>query len=198
MKDIDIFFTADEEEGTPALPNPIDYYFYRGLNEGVVTLNDDVDDSLVERVIFPLQQLDMDPDIEHVTFYINSCGGDPQDGMAVVACLENMTTPVTICILGRAASAAGYIAMAKGPHIKTVCNKYSVSLLHAGSVFLSGNANEAEDTHEFLKKYDEQVLKKFVISHTKIDEEMYENIKRREYWMLADEMLELGIVDEIV
>lgn len=198
---MDITFTPEfdsDEEVSSSLPNPIDYYFYKGLKEGCVTLNDDVDDELIEKVIFPLMQMDVDPNIEHITFYVNSSGGNPQDGMAVVNCLENMSTPVTICVLGRAASAAAYIVMAKGPHIRTVCGKYSVSLIHAGSVFLIGNANEAEDTHDFIKKYDEQILKKFVISHTKISERKYEEIKRREYWMMADEMLKLGIVDEII
>jgi len=180
-----------------SLPNPIDYYFYRGLKEGYVILNDDIEDDIVERVIFPLRQLDLDPDIKHITLYINSNGGDPQDGMAVVSCLENMKTPVTICIIGRAASAAGYIAMAKGEHIRKVCGKYSVGLIHTGSVHITGNANAASDTHDFLRKYDE-ILKKFVISHTNITEEKYNEIHRLEYWMTSDEMLELGIVDEIV
>ena len=62
---------------------------------------------------------------------------------------------------------------------------------------IAGNANAANDTHDFLQKY-EGVLKDFVISHTKITEEKYESIKRLEYYMTADEMLELGIVDEII
>ena len=51
---------------------------------------------------------------------------------------------------------------------------------------------------DFIKKYVEKILEKFVISHTKITEKKYEEIKRREYWMMADEMLKLGIVDEII
>ena len=190
----DLFNNGEE---ISSLPNPIDYYFYRGLKEGYVILNDDIEDDIVERVIFPLRQLDLDPDIKHITLYINSNGGDPQDGMAVVSCLENMKTPVTICIIGRAASAAGYIVMAKGEHIRKVCGKYSVGLIHTGSVHITGNANAANDTHDFLRKYDE-ILKKFVISHTNITEEKYNEIHRLEYWMTSDEMLELGIVDEIV
>lgn len=190
----DLFNNGEE---ISSLPNPIDYYFYRGLKEGYVILNDDIEDDIVERVIFPLRQLDLDPDIKHIILYINSNGGDPQDGMAVVSCLENMKTPVTICIIGRAASAAGYIAMAKGEHIRKVCGKYSVGLIHTGSVHITGNANAASDTHDFLRKYDE-ILKKFVISHTNITEEKYNEIHRLEYWMTSDEMLELGIVDEIV
>ena len=192
----DVIFNG-EEEASVSLPNPSDYYFYRGLNEGYVFLNSDVDDEIIEHVVFPLKQLDADPNIKHITFYINSMGGDPQDGMAVVTQLENMKTPVTINILATAASAACYIAMAKGPHIKTVCGKYAVGLIHTGQVCITGNANAANDTHDFLRRYDD-ILKEFIISHTKITEEKYKEIQRLEWWLTADDMLEYGIVDEII
>lgn len=187
-----------EEDLKVGLPNPIDYYHYKGLKNGIVTLNDDVSDENVERVIFPLQQLDEDKNIEHITFYINSAGGDPQVGMAIVSCLENLKTPVTIHILGRACSAACYIAMAKGKHIKTVCGKYSIGLIHAGSVYIEGDAMNARDTQAFLDRYEDEVLKEFVLSHTKITREEYEKRLRDEWWLIADDMLKYGIVDEIV
>ena len=199
MEDLfDIILVGEDDDKTAlSLPNPIDYYYYKGLKEGFVVLNDDVGDDIVERVVLPLQQLDLNKEVNHITFYVNSIGGDPQDGMAVVTCLENMSTPVTICILGKACSAACYIAMAKGPHIKTVCGKYSIGLIHAGSVNLEGDAMNARDTQAFLGRY-EEILKDFVCSHTKITPEKYEKIERLEFWITADDMLELGIVDEIV
>lgn len=48
----DLFNNGEE---ISSLPNPIDYYFYRGLKEGYVILNDDIEDDIVERVIFPLR-----------------------------------------------------------------------------------------------------------------------------------------------
>ena len=192
----EIIFEEEDATGV-SLPNPIDYNYYLGLKKGYVTLNDDVSDEIIEHVVFPLQQLDEDPNIKHITLYVNSSGGDPQDGMAVVTQLEKMTTPVTICILGRACSAAGYIVMAKGNHIKTVCGKYSIGLIHAGSVDITGDARNAKDTQAFLDRYDD-ILKSFVISHTKITPEKYDEIDRLEFWMTADDMLELGIVDEII
>ena len=194
---LDIILDGEDDSSGACLPNPIDYYYYKGLREGFVVLNDDVGDDIVERVILPLQQLDLNKEVEHITFYINSSGGDPQDGMAVVSCLENMSTPITLRILGRACSAACYIAMAKGPHIKTVCGKYSIGLIHAGSVNLEGDAMNARDTQAFLSRY-EEILKDFVCSHTKITPEKYEKIERLEFWITADDMLELEIVDEIV
>jgi len=183
---------------TGGLPSPTDYFYYTGLKEGKLILNEDIDDMSVESVIIPLKMMDEDPDITDITVYLNSNGGNPEVGMSIVSTLENMRTPVTISILGRAASAAGYIAMAKSPNIHTICTPYSVCLIHPGSVFLFGNASEAEDTHDFLRRYDEEIIKNFILSRTKISEEKYEQIKRREYWMLPDEMVELGIVDEII
>ena len=37
-----------------------------------------------------------------------------------------------------------------------------------------------------------------MLSHTKIDDDLYDKIERQEYWIDADEMLELGIVDKII
>jgi ATP-dependent protease ClpP protease subunit len=187
-----------KEDLKVGLPNPVDYYHYKGLSDGVVILNSEVDDDNIEKVIFPLRQLDEDEEVEHITFYVNSVGGDPQVGMAIVSCLENMKTPVTIHILGRACSAACYIVMAKGDHIKTVCGKYAVGLIHAGNVYIEGDAMNARDTQAFLDRYDNEILKEFVLSHTKIDEELYDAHGRNEWWLLADDMLKYGIVDEIV
>lgn len=191
----DVLF--DEGEEVPTLPNPIDYYFYYGLKKGIISLNIDIDEDVVERVIYPLKQMDEDSEIKNIVLYINSGGGEPYIAMSVVSCLENIKTPVTIHILGRACSAACYIAMAKGPHIKTVCDKYSIGLIHAGTVNIEGDARNAKDTQAFLDRY-EMILKDFVCSHTNISEDQYEEIDRKENWLTADEMLEFGIVDEII
>ena len=40
-------------------------------------------------------------------------------------------------------------------------------------------------------------LKDYILSHCKIDEDMYNKVERREFWMDADDMLKYGIVDAI-
>lgn len=192
-----ILETLKEDDLNVGLPNPVDYYHYKGLKDGVVILNGGVCDENIEKVILPLKQLDADENIKHITFYINSVGGDAQIGMTIVSCLENMKTPVTIHILGNACSAACYIAMAKGDHIHTVCSKYSIGLIHAGSISIEGDVNNARDTQAFFDRYDNEILREFVISHTKIDAELYDAHARSEWWLLAEDMLKYGIVDEL-
>lgn len=194
----DIFIDISEMLSGGNAINPSDYYFYRGLSRGYLYLDTDIDDSTVNYIVYPLIQMNEDPNIKKITLYINSNGGDPYVAMSIVSVIENLKKPITIVILGTAASAAGFVAMAKGKHIKTVCNKYSVGLIHPGSIRLGGNSAEVRDTHDFWQRYEDTKIKDFILSHTNITDEKYESIKRREYWMLADEMLELGIVDEII
>lgn len=37
-----------------------------------------------------------------------------------------------------------------------------------------------------------------MISHSKIDEEIYDEIERQEFWMDSSDMLKYGIVDKII
>ena len=96
-----------------------------------------------------------------------------------------------------AASMGGLIAMAKNPHLKVVCDKFTVGLIHSGSQYMAGSAHAVRDTFKFSERYEEKI-KQYILSHTNIDEEMYQNIERQEFWMDADDMLKYGIVDEIL
>ena len=41
-------------------------------------------------------------------------------------------------------------------------------------------------------------IREYVLSHSKITEEEYEKMERCEWYMCAEQMLELGLVDEII
>ena len=62
---------------------------------------------------------------------------------------------------------------------------------------MEGSAHAVKDTFDFSQHYEENI-KDYILSHTNIDERLYEKIERKEYWMDANEMLRLGIVDEII
>ena len=62
---------------------------------------------------------------------------------------------------------------------------------------MEGSAHAVKDTFDFSQHYEEKI-KNYILTHTKIDENLYEKIERKEYWMDADEMKRLGIVDEII
>ena len=187
----DIFQT-----GTP-LPSFVDYQYYKCLENNTILLNDDITEGILELAILPLRQMDADKNVEHITIILNTYGGAVYPGMAFVAALEECTTPITIRIMGVAASMGIYIAMAKSPYITVECDQFSVGLIHAGTYYMSGDRNAARDAWKFDEKY-EGKLKKYVLSHTNITEKIYKEIERQEYWMDADTMLKYGIVDRII
>ncbi len=179
------------------LPSYIDYQYYKCLQNNVILINDDISENLVELATLPLMQMDADKNIDHITVLLNTLGGHIYSGMDFVAALERATTAVTIQILGCAASMGIYIAMAKSPYITSVCQPYSVGLIHAGTYFTSGDRNAAKDEWEFNERYEEK-LKQFILDRTKITPEKYKEIERHEHWIDAEQMLEYGIVDKII
>lgn len=62
---------------------------------------------------------------------------------------------------------------------------------------MEGSVHAVKDTFDFSQHYEEKI-KAYILAHSNIDEQLYEKVERKEYWMDADEMLRLGIVDEII
>ena len=179
------------------LPDPIQYQYYKNLNNNTIIINDEINDSLLEYATLPLLQMDKDPNVKEINIILNSVGGEIYNGFAFVSALESVTKPTTLRIMGMAASMGGLIAMAKNPNLKVVCDKFSVGLIHSGSQYMSGSSHAVRDTFKFSERYEEKI-KAYILSHTKIDEDMYKEIERQEFWMDANDMLKYGIVDEII
>ena len=198
-KDVDGMVQLDLSEAlkSNSLPSPIDYQYYKCLENNTIIINQEISECLVEYAIIPLMNLDADENVKHIDILLNTVGGDIYTGFSMVSVLENLKTDTTIRIIGMAASMGGLIAMAKNPHVKVVCDKWSVGLIHSGSQYMEGSAHAVKDTFKFSERYEEKI-KAYILSHTNITEEMYKEIERQEFWMDADDMLKYGIVDEII
>lgn len=181
------------------LPDPILYQYYKSLIDRKIIINEQIGDGLLETAIIPFMEMDNDGTKKPIELILSTCGGEIYNGYNLVDQIEKAKSPVTIHIMSMAASMGLLIAMAgkNNPNVKTVCHPFSVGLLHSGSQYMEGSAHAVKDTFDFSQHYEEKI-KKYILSHTNIDENLYEKIERKEYWMDADEMLRLGIVDEII
>ena len=182
-----------------SLPDPVTYQYYKQLKDRKIIINDQIDSSIVETVMIPLLEMDNDGTGKPIEIIISTVGGEIYSGFNLVDQIEKAKSPVTIHIMSMAASMGFLIAMAgkNNPNVKTVCHPFSVGLLHSGSQYMEGSAHAVKDTFDFSQHYEEKI-KSYILTHTKIDENLYEKIERKEYWMDADEMKRLGIVDEII
>lgn len=188
-----------EELSADALPNPKMYQYYKGLKNRKIIINGEIDDRLLEDAILPFLNMDNDGTEKPIEIILDTIGGEIYGGFNLIDQIENAKSPVTIHIMSMAASMGLLIAMAgkNNPNVKTICHPFSVGLLHSGSQYMEGTAHAVKDTFDFSQHYEEKI-KNYILTHTKIDKDLYEKVERKEYWMDADEMLRLGIVDQIV
>ena len=185
--------------GDSSLPDPVTYQYYKNLKNRKIIINEEIGDNLLETATLPFIEMDNDETGSPIEIIISTVGGEIYSGFNLVDQIENAKSPVTIHIMSMAASMGFLIAMAgkNNPNVKTVCHPFSVGLLHSGSQYMEGSAHAVKDAFDFSQHYEEKI-KSYILTHTKIDEILYEKIERKEYWMDADEMKRLGIVDEII
>lgn len=185
--------------GDSLLPDPTIYQYYTQLKQRRIIINEEIGDNLLETAILPFIEMDNDGTDQPIEIILSTIGGEIYNGFNLVDQIEKAKSPVTIHIMSIAASMGILIAMAgkNNKNVKTVCHPFSVGLLHSGSQYMEGSVHAVRDTFNFSQHYEDKI-KKYILSHSKIDDELYEKIERKEYWMDSDEMKRLNIVDEII
>ena len=178
---------------------PAVYQYYLGLKNRRIVFNDSVDADIVERVIIPLMDMDSDGSGKPIEIIMATPGGSTFDSLILCNIIDNLKTPTTIKVMGYAFSMGGLFLCAgyNNPNVKKVCYPFSAALLHAGNVGLEGSANAVKDTMKFNDEMNEKI-RMYVLSHSKITEDEYSKMERCEWYMCAEKMLELGLVDEIL
>lgn len=182
------------------LPALEDYTHWQFLQERKIIINNVIDDSVVEKAL--MQVLKINNDDKHIpieqrkpiVIYLNTPGGLVYIGMALCDAIRQSKTPVHIHALGYACS-MGSLILACGH--KRIAYENTVVMIHEGGISFEGNAGQAKDLMEF-NKITEKRAKKIILDNTKITEEKYDSMTRKDWWMYADEALELGIIDEII
>ncbi len=175
-------------------------YFYQLLKKRTVIFNKDVDEDIVETVYLPLKNFEEDDSNDPVTLILNSSGGSVSDGFFLANYLSQYSKPLKIIVPGYAASMAAVILCAGGrnSNILRVCYPSTYALIHDGYVALQASeAKTAGDIMDFNNKIDLQI-KNFIIQNTKITEELYDSKSRHQWFLDSKEMLELGLIDEII
>lgn len=175
------------------------YQYYKGLNERRIIFNDAVSENIVERIAIPLMDMDNDGTGAPIEIIICTPGGSTFDSLVLCDIIDRLKTPTTIRAMGYMFSMGSLILMAgyNNPNVKRVCYPFTLGLVHAGSTYLEGAANIVKDTFNFTQRLERQI-KEYVLSHSKISEEEYEKMERYEWYMLSEDMLRLGIVDEVL
>ena len=182
----------------PETSDPILYHYYKGLENRTFFINDVINEDTIDTVAIPLLLADKvsnDP----ITIYINTPGGSISDGFNLTDVISNLQSPTTIIVLGYAYSMGMYFLMAGAnkPHIKRLCHRFSTGLMHGGNSLIQGTSSQVKDYYKFAERFDAKI-KSFVLQNSKFTESEYDKIEREELYLTAEDMLEKGLIDEII
>lgn len=131
--------SGDNPDSTITIYDPIGYDWWTG--EGVTA----------KRIAGVLRAIGDDND---VTVNINSPGGDVFEGLAIYNLLREHRGQVTVNIMGLAASAASFIAMA-GDEIRI--GRAAFFMIHNSWVCACGNRNDLREIADWMEPFDSTV-----------------------------------------
>ena len=170
--------------------------YSRLLKERIIFLHDEVNQHSASLVVAQLLFLEAEDPKKDITLYINSPGGSIQAGMAIIDTMQHIKPDVSTICTGMAAS-MGAVLLCAGAEGKRSALPHSRVMIHQPSGGAQGVATDMEiNLREMLKLKDE--LYQIISSHSKQPIEKVFRDSERDYWMIADEAKEYGMIDEVL
>ena len=128
---------------------------------------------------------------------INSPGGSVIDGLALYGFLRNLSRnghPVTTVAIGQASSMGGILLQAGDTRIM---DAEAWLLIHEVSAGAIGNVSEMKDRTKFMERLLDQAIDILSARSTMTKRQIKNKMTRTDWWLRADEALELGFCDEV-
>lgn len=161
------------------------------LTRQIIEINDD--DRHLEK-LYKVYDLEYKP--KPIKVYIDSYGGAVYQCFGLLSVIERSQTPVHTIVTGCAMS-CGFLILLAGH--KRFAHKMSTPLYHQVSTGFFGKVQDMEEKLEEAKRLQTQI-EDYTKSRTKIGKKKLREIleNKKDWYMSADEALELGVVDEIL
>ena len=137
----------------------------------------------------------VDPD-KDISLYINSPGGSVYAGLGIYDTMQYVNSDVSTICTGMAASMAAVLLVA-GEKGKRFALPHSRVMIHQPLGGIQGQASDIEITaREILKLKDE--LYRIISDHSGQSFEKVAADSDRDYWMIASEAKEYGMIDKVL
>ena len=170
--------------------------YSRLLNDRIVFLADEVNDTTASLVVAQLLYLEaQDPD-KDIYFYINSPGGSISAGMAIYDTMNYIKCDVSTICIGMAASMGAFL-LSSGAKGKRLALPNSEIMIHQPLGGTQGQASDIQIHAEHIIRIREK-LNRILADNTG---ESYEEICRdtdRDNFLSADQALAYGLIDKVV
>ena len=170
--------------------------FSRLLNDRIIVLSEDVNDTSASLVVAQLLYLEgQDPD-KDISLYINSPGGSISAGMAIHDTIQYIKCDVSTICMGMAASMGAFL-LASGTKGKRFALPNAEIMIHQPLGGAKGQATDIKIHAEWILKIKDR-LNRLMSEQTGQPLSVIEHDTERDNFMSADEAMKYGLIDKVI
>ena len=170
--------------------------FSRLLNDRVIFLSDEVNDTTASLVVAQMLYLEaQDPD-KDISFYINSPGGSVTAGMAIYDTMNYIKCDVSTICIGMAASMGAFL-LSSGTKGKRFALPNSEIMIHQPLGGARGQASDIKIQADLILRT-RDTLNRILAENTGKTVEQVAKDTDRDNFMTADQALAYGLVDKVL
>ncbi len=170
--------------------------FSRLLNDRIIMLCDEVNDTTASLVVAQLLYLEGQDSEKDISLYINSPGGSVTAGLAIYDTIKYIKCDVSTICMGMAASMSAFLLSA-GTKGKRLALPNSTIMIHQPSGGAQGQATDMRIHTEWILDVKKK-LNQMLAEATGQPLEVIERDTERDNFMTAQQALEYGLIDKII
>lgn len=170
--------------------------YSRLLKDRIIFLGTPIDDTVANLIMAQMLHLESEDPDKDVWLYINSPGGSITSLFAIYDTMQYIRPEVNTVCMGMAASAAAVI-LAGGAPGKRFALPHARVMLHQPHGGAQGQASDIEIQARLIVEMREQ-LNHILSEHTGQEYEKVAADTERDYWLLAPQAQDYGVVDAIL
>lgn len=170
--------------------------FSRLMADRIIFLGTGIDDYIANIIQAQLLFLESTDPAKDIQIYINSPGGSVYAGLGIYDTMQYINPDVATICTGMAAS-MGAVLLCAGADGKRTGLKHSRVMIHQPLGGASGQASDIEITAREIQKLKKE-LYEIIAFHSKQDYDKVWADSDRDYWMIASEAKEYGMIDDVL
>ena len=171
--------------------------YSRLLEERVIMMTGGVNDEMSSLICAQLLYLENQDANKDIHVYINSPGGSVTAGLAIYDTMKYVTPDITTVVTGIAASMGSFLAACGGTKGKRFILPMGEHMIHQPLGGFQGQSSDIEIHSNHIMRTRKRLEEIYAESTGKTLEEVHRACDRDNY-MVAEEALEFGLVDQIM
>jgi ATP-dependent Clp protease protease subunit len=170
--------------------------FSRLMMDRIIFLGTGIDDHIANIIQAQLLFLESADSVKDIQIYLNSPGGSVYAGLGIYDTMQYINPDVATICTGMAAS-MGAVLLCAGAAGKRTALKHSRVMIHQPMGGAQGQATDIEITAKEIQKLKKELYDIIAYHSGQTYDKVWAD-SDRDYWMIASEAKEYGMIDEVL